>query len=122
MLTWKLWRGLKKPISRHPLFQRIMAAPPQDMPWYITCAVIVVAPFLILPAIVFLSAVYGLRWAMNIAGAIAREREAGMYELVSLTPAGAFGSSRAIVAACLHRNESLSQIQSVGAWVMRMAF
>ncbi len=122
MLTWKLWRGLKKPAARHPLFQRIMTAPPQDMPWYITCGIIIVAPFLLLPAIVFLSAVYGLRWAMAIAGSIAKERETGMYELISLAPGGAFGSSRAIVAACLHRNESLAQIQSVGAWVMRMAF
>jgi hypothetical protein len=122
MLTWKLWRGLKKPAPRHPLFQRIMSAPPQDMPWYITCGIILVAPFLLLPAIVFLSAVYGLRWAMTIAGTIAREREVGMYELISLTPAGLLGSSRAIMAACMHRNESLAQIQSVGAWVMRMAF
>jgi hypothetical protein len=122
MLTWKLWRGLKKPAARNPLFQRIMTAPPQSMPWYLTCAVIIAAPFLLLPAIVFLSAVYGLRWAVMIAGAIAREREVGMFELTSLTPAGAFGSSRAIMAACLHRNESLAQIQSVGAWVMRMAF
>lgn len=121
MLTWKLWRGLKRPPPKNPLFQRVMSSPPQEMPWYLGCAIVLVAPFLLLPAFVFMSAVYGLRWTIMIAGMIARERESGMFELIALSPNGLFGSSRAIMSACLHRNESLAQMQSFGAWIMRFA-
>ncbi len=122
MLTWKLWRGLKRPAARNPLYQRIVNAPAQDIAWYFTCAIILAAPFLLLPAILFLSAVYGLRWTSAIAGTIAQERESGMFELISLSPPGMFGSSRAIMTACLHRNDSLAQVQSWGAWGIRMIF
>jgi hypothetical protein len=122
LLTWTLWRGLKKPAGQHPLFQRVLTAPPQMIPWYLACGLIVTAPFLLLPALVFMSAVYGLRWAVMIATAIAREQESGMYELTALTPPGALGSSRAIMTACLYRNESLAQIQSLGAWALRLSF
>lgn len=122
MLTWRLWRGLKKPAAQHPLFLRVLNTPPLIMPWYIACSVIVIAPFLLLPALVFMSGVYGLRWAVMIANSIAKEQESGMYELIALTPVGAFGSSRAIMTACLHRNESLAQLQSLGAWALRITF
>lgn len=122
ILTWKLWRGFKKPYPEHPLFMRVMGMPMKPMPWYMGCAIILVAPFLLLPAFVFMSAIYALRWAIMIASTIAQEREAGMYELVALSPHGTMGCNRAISAACLHRHESFEQIQSFGAWVIRLVF
>lgn len=122
MLTWKLWRALRQPPHQHPLYQHTLSRPASAMSGYLGCVVILIAPMLLLPALVFLSGVYGLRWAMQIAGAIAREHESGRFDLVALSPSGAFGSSRAIMSACLYRNESLAQIQSGGAWVLRLAF
>lgn len=122
MLTWKLWRGLKAPPIHHPLFRRIMVAPLRPTPWYVGCAVIMVAPFLLLPAILFTSAFYSLRWAITIGSTIARERETGMFDLVSLATDGGIGASWAICTAAIHRNQSLQQIQSPMSWVVRLGF
>lgn len=94
----------------------------KPMTWYVSCAIILVAPFLLLPAFVFMSAIYGLRWAIMIASTIAQERQTGMYELIALSPHGLMGCNRAISAACLHRYEFFEQLQSFGAWVMRLVF
>ncbi len=122
MLSWSLWRRLKRSIPGHPAYQRVIIQQPQPMPWYAGCGIIIAAPLVILPGLILMSAVYGLRWAVQIAGAIAREREAGMYDLLALTPLGSFGISWVITSAYLHRNESLEQIQSAGAWLMRAFF
>lgn len=122
MLTWKLWRGLKSPPHRHPLFRRVMLAPLRQTPWYIGCAVILVAPILLLPAILFTSAFYSMRWAINIGGTIARERESGMFDLIALAPDGGIGASWAICTASIHRNQSLQQIQSPMSWIVRLGF
>ena len=122
MLTWTLWRALRKPPFAHPLYQQIIGRPASPMAASLSCVVVLVAPLLLLPALLFLSTVYGLRWAMQIASAIAVERETGRFDLLALAPDGAFGVSRAIMSAYLHRHESLSQIQSVGGWILRLAF
>lgn len=122
MLTWKLWRGLRRAFPEHPLYSRVMGTSFRPMGWAMACAIVLVAPFLLLPGLLFMSAIYALRWAVQIASIIAREREAGTYDLVALSPTGPFGCNRAISAACLHRHESLEQIQSPGAWIMRLTF
>jgi hypothetical protein len=122
MLTWKLWRGLKAPPTHHPLFRRTLVAPLRPTPWYVGCSVIIVAPFLLLPAILFTSAFYSLRWAITVGSTIAREREAGMFELVSLSVDGGIGASWAICTAAIHRNQSLEQIQSPMSWIVRLGF
>jgi len=113
---------MKRPLTGHPLYQRIITQPPYIMPWYMGCVLILFSPFLLLPGIVFLSAVYGLRWAIQIASGIADEREAGMYDLLVVTPAGALGIGRLVMSACLHRNESLEQTEAAGTWIMRGFF
>ncbi|MBA3872800.1 MAG: hypothetical protein H0X30_27010 [Anaerolineae bacterium] len=113
---------MKKPLTGHPLYQRIIAQPPYIMPWYMGCVLILFSPFLLLPGIVFLSAVYGLRWAVQIASGLADEREAGMYDLLVITPPGALGIGRLVMSACLHRNESLEQTEAIGTWMMRGFF
>jgi hypothetical protein len=120
--TWQLWRGIKQPPTTHPLYARVMTAPFQVMPWYSACAIILVAPFLLIPAILFTSAFYSLRWAVTIASTLAREYDTGMFDLLALTPAGAFGTSWSISTAAIHRNESLQQIQSPSSWIVRLAF
>lgn len=92
------------------------------MPWYMGCALILLSPFVLLPAIVFLSAVYGLRWTVQIASSIAHERESGMYDLLVTSPPGMLGVSRIIMSACLNRNETLEQTQAGGTWIMRGFF
>jgi hypothetical protein len=113
---------MKRSLTGHPLYQRIVTQPPYIMPWYMGCILILFSPFLLLPAIVFLSAVYGLRWAVQIASSIAHERESGMYDLLVITPAGALGIGRLVMSACLHRNESLEQTEAAGTWIMRGFF
>jgi hypothetical protein len=120
--TLLFWRGLKKPPAEHPLFQRGMAAAPQITPWYIACGVILVAPLLLIPAILFTSAFYSLRWAVMISGIIARERENGMFDLIAVSPAGAFGTSWAICTSAIYRNRSLEQIQAPSSWIVRLGF
>lgn len=95
---------------------------PYIMPWYMGCVLILLSPIVLLPAIVFLSAVYGLRWTVQIASSIAHERESGMYELLVTSPPGMLGISRMIMSACLNRNETLDQTQAAGTWVMRGFF
>ncbi len=106
-------------MTGHPLYQRIIRHPPFIMPWYMGCVLILLSPFVLLPAIVFLSAVYGLRWSVQIADSIAKERENGMYDLLVVSPPGILGISRTIMSACLNRNDSLEQIEAAGTWFMR---
>ena len=122
MFTWKIWRGLRTPPQQHPLFRRVMVAPLRPTPWYVGCAIILIAPLLLLPAILFTSAFYSLRWAVTIGGIIAREREVGMFDLISLSPEGGLGASWAICTASIHRNQSLQQIQSPMSWLVRLGF
>lgn len=122
ILTWTLWRWMKRPLTGHPLYQRIITQPPYIMPWYMGCVLIIFAPALLIPGIVFLSAVYGLRWAVQIASSIANEREAGMYDLLVISPPGMLGIGRIVMSACLHRNESLEQTEAGGTWLMRGFF
>jgi hypothetical protein len=122
MITWKIWRGIRMPPQHHPLFRRVMVAPLRPTPWYVGCAVILVAPILLLPAILFTSAFYSLRWAVTIGGMIARERETGMFDLISLSPDGALGASWAVCTGSIYRNQSLQQIQSPMSWVIRLGF
>jgi hypothetical protein len=121
-LTWTLWRWMKRPLSGHPLYQRIITKPPYVMSWYMGCVLILFSPFLLLPGIVFLSAVYGLRWAVQIASSIATEREASMYDLLVISPAGTLGIARLVMSACLNRNETLEQTEAIGTWIMRGFF
>ena len=113
---------MQKPLTGHPLYQRIITQPPYIMSWYMGCVLILFSPFLLLPAIVFLSAVYGLRWAVQIANSIAHEREAGMYDLLVISPPGALGIGRLVMSACMHRNETLEQTEAAGTWIMRGFF
>jgi hypothetical protein len=122
MLTFWLWKSLRRADASHPLYMRIYMAPPVPMPWYIAVLVIALAPFLLLPGIVLMSAVYSLRWSAQVAATLAEERAAGRFELLALTPPGALGAAWAACRACLQRHGSMGQIQSIGSWVMRVAF
>jgi hypothetical protein len=119
MLTFWLWKSLRRADTSHPLYTRIYMTPPVPMPWYIALLVIALAPFLLLPGIVLMSAVYSLRWSAQVAATLAEERAAGRFELLSLTPPGAVWAT---CRACLQRHGSMGQIQSIGSWVMRVAF
>lgn len=113
---------MKRPLTGHPLYQRIITQPPYIMPWYMGCVLILFSPVLLIPGIVFLSAVYGLRWAVQIASSIANERESGRYDLLAISPPGVIGIGRIVMSACLHRNESLEQTEAGGTWLMRGFF
>lgn len=113
---------MKRPLTGHPLYQRIITQPPYIMPWYMGCVLILFSPVLLIPGIVFLSAVYGLRWAVQIASSIANEREMGRYDLLAISPPGVLGIGRIVMSACLHRNESLEQTEAGGTWLMRGFF
>jgi len=113
---------MKRPLTGHPLYQHIITQPPYIMPWYMGCVLILFSPVLLIPGIVFLSAVYGLRWAVQIASSIANEHESGRYDLLAISPPGALGIGLIVMSACLHRNESLEQTEAGGTWLMRGFF
>ncbi len=122
MISWNLWRRLRTPFVTHPIYKRVITSAAVLSPWYLTCVMVLIGPALIVPGVVFMSAAYGLNWSVQIALQIARQREIGLYDLIAVAPPGLFGMSQAITSACLHRNGSLEQMQSFGAWMLRGFF
>jgi energy-converting hydrogenase Eha subunit E len=133
-MTWMLWKALRYPQWKHPIFRQIQAQKPVDKPlaWYwqllIALIVLAIAAFAIffpLPALlsllglavgipalvlVFNGTVLGLYWVSAIAEAIAREIRNGRFELLSLSPDGAFGASWRYAVAVIHRHDWLNTV------------
>jgi hypothetical protein len=144
LMTWKLWRMLKNPPRNHPLFIRMSKAQAAPLPRHINiaamsilvvmiCFVTAVIPpllsvalFLPMLFVVFNGSVYGLVWAARVSRTIVHEHEQRTFEILSIVPDGAFGSSWAICAGCIHRSASFDKLRLFSleefalAWVVSL--
>ena len=122
MLGWRLWRQISRytvHILENPIHRRIVgqAAPP--LPFMLECAMLFLVPVIMLPAIVFTSAVYGVRWATLISQSIAREQVTGRFDLLALTPNGSFGSAWVMACGAIQRTGMLYVLETPFSWLLR---
>jgi hypothetical protein len=129
LVTPHLWRLLALRPPAAALFARVVASRPQTRNWNTTrrhiepliatgyiflvalaCCGLVSAPLhnigaiLVLLLIIFNGSLYGLGWALSIAGQIAVMREHGAWELLCITPPGTLGVVWAFAGGILHRD------------------
>ena len=150
-LTLQVWYALKRPPIHHPLFRRISQArqlqPERERHFtlvhraaisalligifYVTvrfyAQLIFVAIFVIPIGFAGLymalhGTLAGLYWATRISGAIARERERGVYELLSTSPYGAFSASWAICTGCQYYDQTFNGAGAQRVWFSRIFF
>lgn len=122
MLGWRLWRQISRytaHILENPIHRRIVgqAAPP--LPFMLECAMLFLVPVIMLPAIVFTSAVYGVRWATLISQSIAREQVTGRFDVLALTPNGSFGSAWVMACGAIQRTGMLYVLETPFSWLLR---
>jgi hypothetical protein len=144
LTTWKLWRMLKNPPRNHPLFMRMSKAQAAPLPRHINIAAMsilvvmicfltaVIPPLLsvalFLPVLfaVFNGSVYGLVWAVRVSRTIVHEHEQRTFEILSIAPDGALGSSWAICTGCIHRSRAFDHLRPFSleefalAWVVSL--
>lgn len=84
--------------------------------------VFLLAPFLILPFLLALGAIYGLVWALDISRRIVQEKAKGSYDLLRITPQGEFMVNWAICTGRAHRYQAFDRANGLGVWAGRMLF
>lgn len=119
IVSWPLWRALRRPPSRNPAFRRAYGAPEQPFPWHIGCLQWLGA-LLFLPILAVPGTVYGLGWSVGISNLIGRERESGRFEILSLCPSGPLGMSWAIATGYLYHHRTFRNIVSRGNLFFRV--
>ncbi len=128
--SWMLWRHLLDP-PIDPVYERTLRTRPSSYPisavaWgalifsLFTCcglwtlllplrsSLVVLLFIVIIAATTF----YVAAWMIQIAAALARERNHSVYDLLCVTPPGTLGITWAISAACLHSDDALGWIDA----------
>lgn len=122
MLSLKLWRALRNPPRRHPLFQRVLVNARRDTiqitsGFVIFGIMIAFALFvfsmlvqwlglLIIAAFILLNSIYAARWAIRITTTILTEKESRRYDLLAALPTGLLGTSWALSTGAVHKRSS----------------
>jgi hypothetical protein len=122
MLGWKLWRQISQQAERppeNPAHRRMIGSAAPSMPFALECAMLLLVPIIMLPAIIFTSAVYGIRWSALISQSLAREKTAGRFDLLALTPGGAFGTAWLMTCGAIQRTGMLYVLETPLAWMIR---
>lgn len=122
MLGWRLWRQVSRysaHVLENPAYRRIVGQAGPPMPFMLECAMLLLVPIIMLPAIVFTTAVYGIRWTTLISQSIARERAAGRFDLLALTPSGAFGTAWVMACGAIQRTGMLYVLETPFSWLLR---
>jgi hypothetical protein len=127
LITWILWHRLLHPPA-HPLFWSALQTPTNKQTvltrgvvpligplvgcgiWMLLIPLELPVPIFVLTAMVTLSSGYVVVWVLRIATIIARERERGTYDQISVSPSGALGTNWAMCVAILHRDDALGWI------------
>lgn len=118
MLSYQLWRALKRPPTRNPLFRRTYLTAEQPAIWYVGC-VQWIGILVFLPIIALAGLVYGFGWSAGVATQIGRERERHTFDLISLTPPGPLGMSWAAALGYLHYQRTFRNVNHVGNLLVR---
>jgi hypothetical protein len=144
MMTWTLWRALQRPPRANRVFQMTLAEPRQTRRMLSNHALIAGVLLLTLIAVLsrefssFLSLlilviiplttlnflltgpIYGLRWAVQSAAAIARLRRSGLYELLCVAPPGPLNTNWLVCASVFHRLSDGVPLESQSLWPIRL--
>jgi hypothetical protein len=75
----------------------------------------------IVPMVAFIGPVYGMAWVIGISEHLARTREGGTLDLLSLTPSGPLGASLTLAIASMYREGALVRINQRSTWAGRVA-
>jgi hypothetical protein len=148
-VSLQVWNALKRPPIHHPLFRRVSqkrpTAPPKGMSFarrialsmlfalgaYIGLRYFSELIFIVLFFIpIAMAGVYmalhgtlaGLYWAIRVSSAIARERERGIFELLSTSPYGPFSASWAICTGCQYYDQTFNGLGAQRVWFSRIFF
>jgi hypothetical protein len=114
--SWKLWRLLHQPPLNHPLFSRvILPTGRQGVDWTDSISGLL----MLTPLIIVTGAVYGLGWATSISNRIAQEHQREAFDLLSVTPPGALGTSWTIALGCMYLNQSFPRLNTTNTWFAR---
>ncbi len=122
MLGWRLWRQVSRYsalVLENPAHRRIIGQAAPSMPFALECAMLLLMPLIMLPAVVFTTAVYGIRWTTLISQSIARERAQGRFDLLALTPRGEFGTAWLMACGAIQRTGMLYVLETPFSWLLR---
>jgi hypothetical protein len=85
---------------------------------------VVLAAFMIVPIFLliftFNGLIYGLIWGVKISTAIAKTYESSIFDVLSLSPAGALGATWALGTGCLYRNREFGDLNFPETWTIRL--
>ena len=118
MLSFRLWRALKRPPTRNPVFRRAYVRPEEPAPWYVGC-VQWAGVLIFLPIIALAGLIYGAGWSVGIAGLLGRERENRSFDLLALTPPGPLGMSWATALGYLYAHSTFRNVNQTGNLLAR---
>jgi hypothetical protein len=148
-LSLQMWNALKRPPIHHPLFRRVSRNHAQPQPRHLSLpqrigllvllGIILYLSLRFYTEIIFviilfvplgITALYmalhgtiaGLYWAIRVSSAIARERERGIYDLLSTSPYGAFSASWAICTGCQYYDQTFNGVGAQRVWYSRIFF
>jgi hypothetical protein len=126
MITRKLWYALNHPPSRHPLFRRTVILPPASRRRFVSAATLLIelvlgiafnAPtllFLLMPFfLLIIGLAYGIDCALRISTTIAKEHEERTFDLLSLAPAGVWGTNWVLTTSSLYRNRDFDRLFTI---------
>jgi hypothetical protein len=124
MFSYALWRSLRRPPTRNPLFRQTYTHAEEAAPWYVGCVqwtgLLFFAPIIALAGLV-----YGFGWSVGIAGTLGKERESRRFELIRLTPPGPLGMSWAGALGYLYHHRTFRNVNTNSNLLIRtglMAF
>lgn len=145
MLTWRLWGILSSPPIAHPLFQYIADVPSREtryLLWFSPVTFLSLlfyillgtwfVPLIALPLLfsplpgflvvfwVFTGTFYGAVWLLVISKTLVRNIGYGVYDLISLSPAGALSAVIAITTGCLYRNRTFRLINGQRSRILHL--
>lgn len=148
-VSLQLWSALRRPPIHHPLFRRVSKSRAVALPSrlntaqrigllvfftimlyvslrYYTQMIFVLIFFIPLGLTGLYMALHGtiagLYWAVRVSSAISRERERGVYDLLSTSPHGAFSVSWAICTGCQYYDQTFNGIGAQRVWYSRIFF
>ncbi|GEM_PF-3505043 len=126
MYTWFLFRALRTPPQKNPLFlqmQHVVQPSWLDRMWNILMGLLLVLLFVKPPLFVVIllmipiaypvlsSTYYGVLFSLRTSSMIFTRRQEGSYDLIRLTPGGAWQAFWGVCAGSVHRNGDLDRLQ-----------
>lgn len=125
MYTWFLWKALQAPPRKNPLFEQMQGvrrASWLDRVWNLFMGLMLVMLFikppifvisiLLIPVIypILSSTLYGVLFSLRTSSTVFTKRQQGSYDLIRLTPGGAWQAFWGVCAGSVHHNGDLDRL------------